>query len=197
MQQPLPDSNDVKTYNPAAAQIWQFPFTAGHLYEYELGSIATTSQNFNQNKNWDAGATGASAVMPLPANREIFTVVGGSANLGWKKISFDHTQVDDTGATRCEKDASGKCRLAQLFAACNAAGINSGALQTPSANPTQAATLGLLVQQIRGHCSAHSPAITGTPIMVPTDAQCDLRKQKNRAQLGGVDHSSPSVVGPS
>ena len=57
--------------------------------------------------------------------------------------------------------------------------------------------LGLFVQQVRGHCAAHNK-VSGAPIFAPTDGQCDdIKQQKNRAKLGGVDHSSPAVVGPS
>jgi type IV pilus assembly protein PilY1 len=55
----------------------------------------------------------------------------------------------------------------------------------------------MFVQQVRGHCSAHDK-ITGNAIYEPNDLQCDdLKSQKNRAKLGGIDHSSPAVVGPS
>jgi type IV pilus assembly protein PilY1 len=73
-------------------------------------------------------------------------------------------------------------------------------------NGTQAQKLGVLVQLARGHCSAHSPAITGTPIYEPLDTECDCKQggvncgenpQNNRARLGGIDHSSGAVVGPS
>jgi len=53
------------------------------------------------------------------------------------------------------------------------------------------------VQQVRGHCAARDDT-TSEPIYEPGDGQCDdLKQQKNRAKLGGVDHSSPAVVGPS
>jgi len=80
----------------------------------------------------------------------------------------------------------------------NSAGITTGALKVKNdADRSQALKLGLLVSQVRGHCSAHNPVITGTPIMEPTDAQCDRSSQRNLAKLGGVDHSTPAVVGPS
>jgi len=65
-------------------------------------------------------------------------------------------------------------------------------------DPTQRDQLGLFVQQVRGFCSAHSPKITGTPVMEPNSGDCDnLVKQKNLAKLGGIDHGSPAIVGPS
>jgi type IV pilus assembly protein PilY1 len=189
VQQPLPDSGDVTTYNPAAAQMWQFPYTAGHLYEYDVTGLATTSQAFSANKNWDAAAQ-----LPLPGDRDIFTYVGGSAHVSWKRITFDHTETESSCT---DTNSDGKCDLSQLLAACNAAGVTTAALQDRSVNGAQAKTLGLLVQQVRGFCASHTPPITGTPNLTPTDNQCDTTRQTNRAQLGGVDHSSPALVGPS
>ncbi len=193
VQQPLPDSNDVVTYNPAAPQFWQFPFTSGHLRQYTLANISTTAQGFASNSDWDASARLAAG---SPGDRTLFTVVGGSGNLGWKRISFDHTE---TGSSCTDTDGNGKCDLSELLAACNAAGITSSALQNKSVAGAQANTLGMLVQQVRGFCSAHTPKITGTPNFTPSAlSDCDNGTlQNNQAKIGGIDHASPAVVGPS
>ena len=198
VQLPLPDSNDVVTYNPAAAQFWRFPYTTGHLYEHDVGAIDTDAQAFSVAKNWDAGSFGTVpwlGIHPAPAERNIYTYVGGSGNLGWTRIPFRH---GETGTTCTDTDGDSKCDLSELLALGNAAGVTSGALKDlGDADRSQAQTLGLLVSQVRGHCSAHNPIITGTPILEPTDAQCDRTSQRNVAKLGGIDHSTPAVVGAS
>jgi type IV pilus assembly protein PilY1 len=201
VQRPLPESNDVITYNASAAQMWKFPYTTGHLYEYDIAAIDpsdSTGQAFGAEKNWDAGAFGIDpwqGIRPAPASRNVYTYVGGSANLGWTRIRFHHSQ---TGTTCTDTDADDKCDLSELLALGNSAGITTGALKDKGdANRTQAARLGLLVSQVRGHCSAHDPVIVGDPIVEPTDAQCDRTSQKNVARLGGIDHSTPAIVGPS
>jgi type IV pilus assembly protein PilY1 len=198
VQRPLPDANDIITYNAAAAEKWSFPFTTGHLYEYDITDLSTTASAFGTNRNWDASALGASvpfSLLPLPGARRIYTYVGGSANLGWRRIAFDHTEV---GTTCTDANSDSKCDLAELLALGNSAGVTVGALKNKGdADRTQAEKLGLLVSQVRGFCSAHSPKITGTPIMEPSDAQCDRSGQGNKARLGGIDHSTPAVVGPS
>jgi type IV pilus assembly protein PilY1 len=188
-------SRDVETYNPAAPQRWQFPFTQGHLYEHNLSSISTalTGQSFGAGKRWDAADE-----MPLPGDRELFTVLGGSAHLGWRRVDFWHDQI--TASTCADADADGKCDLAEALAACGTAGITGDLLKlkTDSTGEQQRNTLGEFVQQVRGFCSAHSPRITGTPNFTPADTACDdRRRQNNRAKLGGVDDGSPAIVGPS
>ncbi|HZZ85787.1 MAG TPA: hypothetical protein VFE30_14695 [Anaeromyxobacteraceae bacterium] len=204
VQEFLPDSGDITTYNRAQPHLWQFPFTPGHLYEYDVQSLSSAAQSFTQHKNWDSGATGSLSVMPLPGARRIFTAVGGSANLGWQLIPFDHTQTD---LSTCTKDSNGLCYLSELLASTNSAGYTTANLVAEGTGTSGAvgSTFGMLVQQARGFCSAHSPAITGTPIFTPADGDCDCKqtgvvcgiKQTNRAVLGGIDHSSPAVVGPS
>ncbi|BDG09042.1 pilus assembly protein [Anaeromyxobacter paludicola] len=198
VQEYLPDSNDVMTYNPAQPQIWQYPFTPGHLYQYDVSGLSTASQSFSANKDWDAATR-----MPLPGSRSVFTVVGGSANLGWKKISFDYTQ---TAGSTCLKDpATNLCYLSELLAATNSAGYTSANLtaEGASASGPISRTFGMLVQQARGFCAAHDAY--GAPKYTPGDSDCDCAQanatcgtpQTNRAVLGGIDHGSPAVVGPS
>lgn len=195
VQLPDPITRDVDTYNVGAPQRWQFPYTRGHLYEYDLSRISTgAGQNFSANSNWDAGAR-----MPLPGSRTIFTMLGGSAQLGWKAVNWWY---DQTGSACANKDAAGNCLLSAALAACGTAGITSGTLlpanDGTTAGQTQRNRLGMFVQQVRGFCSAHVGQVpTGDPFFQPTDAQCDDTRQLNLAFLGGVDHGSAALVGPS
>ncbi len=194
VQLPDPTSRDVDTYNVGAPQRWKFPYTRGHLYEYDLSRIstATLGQSFSANSNWDAGTR-----LPLPRDRTIFTVLGGSAHLGWKSVNW---RYDQTGSDCANKDAAGNCLLSAALAACGTAGVTTGTLipANDASGDTQRGQLGMFVQQVRGYCSAHTtPPITGTPVFEPTDAQCDDTRQPNVAYLGGVDHGSATLVGPS
>ena len=195
LQLPDPVSRDVDTYNPLAPQRWQFPFIKGHLYEYTLANIATaaTGQTFSANKNWDAADR-----MPLPGNRTIFTALGGSAHLGWRRVNWWYDQV---GSGCLDRDAAGNCLLSKALAGCGTAGINN-TLLLPASDATAAGTdqrdkLGMFVQQVRGYCSSHTPALTGAPNFTPGNNQCDDNRQSNTAKLGGVDHGSAAIVGPS
>jgi type IV pilus assembly protein PilY1 len=201
IQRPPPESNDVQTYNWAAAQIWSFPYIDGYLYEYDVSDLRTSAESFGSlsGANWNAGAglvLGAGRFMKtLPAERRIYTYGNGSANLSWKRIPFDESQT----TTACwDGDGNLKCDLSEMLAVGVSAGVTTAALKAKNdVDQSQALRLALLVSQVRGHCAAHSPAVTGTPIPAPTDAQCDSPRQKNRAKLGGIDHSTPAVVGPS
>jgi type IV pilus assembly protein PilY1 len=200
VQRPPPVSNDVVTYNAAAAQIWTFPYITGHLYEYDISDIGTTAVQFGSvsGANWDAAKTlnvsGIRFLSPAPWDRRIYTYVNGSANLGWKRISFDQGQ---TSSSCWDGDGNGKCDLSEMLALSNSAGVTSAALLNKDAgDDTQALKLGLLVSQVRGYCSSHDPT-TGKARPTPDDSQCDSARQRNRAKLGGIDHSTPAVVGPS
>jgi type IV pilus assembly protein PilY1 len=196
VQRPLPGSNDVLTYNPAAADKWRFPFTEGHLYEYDLGKISATGASFSgTTRKWDAGTVGSSSpdsMLPLPGARRIYTYVGGSANLSWKRIEFKHTEV---GSSCTDADENKKCDLGELLALGNSAGVTTSGLADKGTDDTQQKRLGLFVSQARGFCSAHSPPFTGTAIPEPTT--CDHPGQESKAKLGGIDHSTPAAVGPS
>jgi type IV pilus assembly protein PilY1 len=215
VQLAVPESNDVITYNASAAQRWKFPYTAGHLYEFDPSRLAATTDasttagdfaNASAIKNWDAAGFGTApwlGIEPAPANRRIYTYVGGSANLGWTRIPFHFQEVGtDAGGTAracTDIDIDGKCDLSELLALGNSAGVTSAALKTwNDADRSQARRLGLLVSQVRGHCSAHVGKVaSGTPILQPDNSQCDRSSQKNVAKLGGIDHSTPAIVGPS
>lgn len=183
---------DWAEYTVGSPHSWRFPYTTGHLYEYELGQISSTPQAFKDHKNWDAADK-----MPSPGNRTIFTTLGGSGNLAWTRINFSHEQ---TGSTCTDADGDNKCDLSEQLAACATAGVTTATLKAKddATGQSQRDTLGMFVQQVRGFCSAHNPKITGSPIFTPAEAECDdLKQQKNKARLGGVDHGSPAVVGPS
>jgi type IV pilus assembly protein PilY1 len=181
-------------YNPAAAGSWRFPYIDGHLRAYELGSLSTTGQDFAANATWDAAT-----LLPPPGSRNIFTTVGGNANLGWSRINWDWRQTDPAtcAAPSGITDSAGNrvCDLSMKLAKCATAGVTQQ--QLLAGNPN-AAKLGMFVQQVRGWCAAHNSS-TGAAILEPTAAQCDnpsSRWQRNVAVLGGVDHSSPAIVGP-
>jgi type IV pilus assembly protein PilY1 len=195
---PDPSETDFFDYSVTAPQRWRFPYTTGHLYQYNLGGIPSGSTSFACGAgasgscpatNWDAAAR-----LPLPHDRKIFTVLDGSANLGWRKIAFDYTQ---TRSGCLDADQNGKCDLSEALAQCNTAGVITGTLQRyDAADPTQRNQLGMFVSQVRGFCAGHDS--TGAPVMEPSDGQCDdLARQTNRAKLGGIDHGSPAIVGPS
>jgi type IV pilus assembly protein PilY1 len=192
LQLPAPSEPDFNQFSAAFPHRWQFPWTKGHLYEFDLASLATSSIGFAGTgaspKRWDAAD-----VMPLPQDRKIFTALDGSAHLGWRRVDFDYRQ---TRSGCLDADGDHKCDLAQVLAQCNTAGISTDVLKRyDDADATQRDLLGMFVQQVRGHCAAHD---AGSAVMVPTDAQCDNRaRQNNRAKLGGIDHGSPAVVGPS
>jgi type IV pilus assembly protein PilY1 len=191
-QLPPPSEPDFDQYSAAFPQRWRFPWTTGHLYEFELASIATSSIGFAGTgaspKSWDAAER-----MPLPQDRTIFTALGGSAHLGWQRVAFDYRQ---TRSGCLDADGDHRCDLAQALAQCNTAGVSTDVLKRyDDASATQRDLLGMFLQQVRGHCAAH---VAGAVVMEPTDAQCDSpATQDNRAKLGGIDHGSPAVVGPS
>jgi type IV pilus assembly protein PilY1 len=165
---------------------------------YDLTALSTSGQDFKANSLWDAGAN-----VPAPGNRTLYTALAGSANLGWKKINWDYTQtdpatcavpsgfVDDTGRPICD--------LSMKLAQCSAAGVTVQQIRAGDPTGSKASTLGAFVQAVRGWCAAHDKT-SGAVIMQPTDAQCDSfnsKWQRNTPFLGGVDHSSPAIVGPS
>src|SRR5262249_58507677 len=59
-----------------------------------------------------------------------------------------------------------------------------------------------MLQIVRGFCAATATRVDGLgtyPILEPSDAQCNDTEgtQNNRAQLGGLVHSSPAILPPS
>ncbi len=205
VQVPQPTFQDWVNFTVGSTQSWRFPYTAGHLYEYDVSNIPTGSASFTcaagatsgtcPTANWDAGS---SAKMPAPKDRTIFTVLDGSAQLGWRKVDFKYTQ---TRSGCVDQDQDGYCDLSTALAQCATAGVQLSTLKPYNdTDKTQRDQLGMFVQQVRGFCSAHSPKLTGSVIdpPEPSDAQCDdLKQQKNRAKLGGIDHGSPAIVGKS
>ncbi len=209
VQMPDPSEADLVNFSASFPQRWQFPYTAGHLYEYDLANIPAGSTSFACGTTGTTGACptvnwDGTVKMPLPGARKMFTALGGSAHLGWKIIPFDYTQ---TQSGCVSQPGTEYCMLSYALAQCNAAGVNMSNLFRYTSVVLDAVqqrqTLGGFVQQVRGYCSAHNPkmptlAYPVTSIMQPTDAQCDsLARQNNRAKLGGVDHGSPAIVGPS
>jgi hypothetical protein len=197
-QHPPPDYQDWVNYNPDSAKSWRFPFTDGHLRAYDLGNLSTTGQDFKSNALWDAGG-----LLPKPASRTIFTMLGGSANLGWKKVEVKYTETAQaTCAVGSATDKLGKkiCLLSDALSQCNSAGVKSTDILAGDPTGIFGAKLGAMLQMVRGHCAAHANAGTGAVIMEPADTDCDdkiSKYQRNIARLGGVDHASPAIVGPS
>jgi type IV pilus assembly protein PilY1 len=209
VEQLLPDVTAMVTYDATNPTVWLFPFMNGHLYQYDLSTLDTTAQKFNfsaQATTPDAGYLLQDGT-PRPPNRHIWTYVDPRADttgpapsgaIGWKRIDFKYTEV----TSGCTAGSDGVCQLSKaLLASGNAAGIQLSALASPASSATQAQTLGMLVSQIRGSCAALH---TGTPVYSPADVDCDPRASSdtslpplNRARLGGIDHGSPAVVGPS
>src|SRR5262249_57962932 len=59
-----------------------------------------------------------------------------------------------------------------------------------------------MLQIVRGFCAATDTRVDGlgtNPILEPSDGQCNDTdgNQNNRAQLGGLVHSSPAIIPPS
>ncbi|WP_141325901.1 hypothetical protein [Myxococcus sp. AB025B] len=56
-----------------------------------------------------------------------------------------------------------------------------------------------MLQRVRGFCYATSTGNdgSGSPLLEPSDSQCNNEDAENRARLGGFVHSSPAVVKPS
>ncbi|MFP2904876.1 hypothetical protein ACLESD_07440 [Pyxidicoccus sp. 3LFB2] len=56
-----------------------------------------------------------------------------------------------------------------------------------------------MLQRVRGFCFATSTRNdgTGTPVLEPSDSQCNNPDADNRAHLGGFANSTPAVVAPS
>jgi type IV pilus assembly protein PilY1 len=197
-QHPPPDYQDWINYNPDSPKSWRFPFTDGHLRAYDLGSLSTTGQDFKSNALWDAGG-----LLPKPASRTIFTTLGGSANLGWKKVEVKYTETAQgtcTVGSAVDKANKGICLLSDALSQCNTAGVKSTDIQAGDPTGAFGSKLGAMLQMVRGHCAAHAGGGTGAVIMEPADSDCDdkiSKFQRNVARLGGVDHASPAIVGPS
>ncbi|MFY3742902.1 hypothetical protein ACOQFB_03255 [Anaeromyxobacter sp. Red801] len=200
VQYPDPPEDTYRNYSTTFPHRWRFPYTRGHLYEYELGNIPTGSTAFKCSAtspagtcptvNWDAALR-----MPAPGARKIFTVLGGSAGIGWsQQIEVDYLQ---TRSGCLDQDADGKCDLSAALAQCNTAGVITETLERyDAASSVQRNQLGMFVQQVRGFCSSHDSS--GNPRMTPSLSQCDdPDAQPNVAILGGIDHGSPAIVGPS
>jgi len=197
-RQPSGPFRDWEVYNPVAPHSWRFPYYDGHLRAYPLANITSDWQDFRTAvSDWDAGTK-----VPRPAARKIFTATAGSANLSWKKVNWDYTQTTAGTCTETSgvTDAAGSniCALSYKLAQCATASVTTAAL-TADATRSKEKTLGAFVQAVRGYCAARNRT-TGAIIPEPADSDCDFFTspwQRNQPRLGGVDHSSPAIVGPS
>ncbi|AKJ04892.1 Type IV fimbrial biogenesis protein PilY1 [Archangium gephyra] len=188
----------------AKAADWIFPYVEGRFRSIVASDIDADRQGFAADAEWEA-----SARMPKPGERELFTVLGTNQD-GLKKVSFSLSEI---GGASCQDDATtGKlrnvCDLQEALALDrNAAGLS---VLDPDGNgivePVLAALLGdythtsqHFVQRVRGFCVAHDRT-DSTPYddMTPTEAKCDNRQfGEVRSTLGGLDHASAAVVGRS
>jgi type IV pilus assembly protein PilY1 len=195
VQRPPPATfQDWVNYNAALPQSWKFPYIDGHLRAYELEMIDTDWMAFSKDNLWDAAAK-----MPLPGARKIGTILNGRGRAGWTPVELKYTETDPATCHSSRADDTGApiCDLSWQLASCATAGVTQGQLQAGDPTGNMKDRLGMFVQQVRGYCSSHDK-VSLKPNFEPTDAKCDdLKQQKNRAKLGGVDHSSPAIVGPS
>jgi type IV pilus assembly protein PilY1 len=109
-----------QTYNPTTGSQWHFPYHTGELRVHALAN-ATTTQNYgdaivyNASNQFKHTASGSGTnvidgVSNIPANRNIFTYLGGKvttvgvpANIpngvgqtGWRPVNFDESQITST-----------------------------------------------------------------------------------------------------
>ena len=217
-----PADNDLVTYDSSHPEKWQFPYTAGHLYSYNLANLSTsaTAQAFGSSANTSAATWDAATQLAAqsPGSRVVFTFVGssptpsapylGSGNLGWKKIYFyrdlKNVAHDEASATCVDANGDGYCDLSQMLAATNTGlGSTIAPLSKSAPDAAMATRIKLFLRQVLGFCVAHDP---GGNLRWDNDdpSNCDNpynatlgTGQTNKATLGGIDHSTPAVVGPS
>lgn len=191
------------TFQPERAADWVFPYIEGRFRSIPAEQIGTSLQTFSQGAEWEA-----STRVPAPGSRTLFTVLGSNQQ-GLVRIPFTLTQLTSS----CQDEAatgriSSVCDLQDALELDVAGGVSSldadgdGAIDAavPLAD-VQALnhTAQHFIQRVRGFCVAHDPA-DGTPVdtMTPTIADCDNRQfGEVRSTLGGLDHASAAVVGPS
>ncbi|HYO72542.1 MAG TPA: hypothetical protein VEU33_41365 [Archangium sp.] len=182
---------------------WIFPYVEGRFRSILASDIDADRQNFSADAEWEA-----SARMPKPGERDIFTVLGTNQD-GLKKVRFQLSEL----RPGCQDDPkTGKlqnvCDLQEAIALDrNAAGLS---VLDPDGDGIVDSVLAALlndynhtsqhfVQRVRGFCVAHDRT-DGTPYdeMEPTESKCDNRQfGEVRATLGGLDHASAAVVGRS
>ncbi|WP_434380494.1 hypothetical protein [Melittangium boletus] len=182
---------------------WVFPYIEGRLRSYDARAIDTDRQTFSQNATWEA-----SVLVPSPGQRTVFTVLGANQT-GLKRVPFTVDQlgngcVDDTSTGKIKK----MCDLQEAM------GLDLNSTGTSVLDPTGAGEIlsnmttlfntynhmsKHFLQRVRGYCVAHE-VNDGTPfdVFTPTENQCDNRQfGEVRSTLGGLDHASAAVVGPS
>ncbi|QSQ19856.1 hypothetical protein JY651_31820 [Pyxidicoccus parkwayensis] len=101
------------------------------------------------------------------------------------------------------KGSDGVCDLQQAMQySPQLAGADFGVTMEPINKAALAADfnkVAQLLQRVRGFCFATSTRVdgTGTPVLEPSDSQCNNMDADNRAHLGGFANSTPTVVPPS
>lgn len=188
----------------AKAADWIFPYVEGRFRSILAEDIGSNRQSFAKNAEWEATER-----MPKPGDRKIFTVLGTNQQ-GLQRVRF---HLDELGTSCLDDTATGKIRgVCDLQEALglerNAVGINLLDLDGDGRIDPLITALLLneynhtsrhFLQRVRGYCVAHDTT-DGTPVdtLTPTDGQCDNRQfGEVRSTLGGLDHASAAVVGPS
>jgi type IV pilus assembly protein PilY1 len=192
-------------FQEVKAADWVFPYIEGRLRSIPVGNIANTLQEFDVGADWEA-----TAKMPAPGARTVFTVLGTNQQ-GLHRVPFTRAQLQQA---TCRDDAttgriSSLCDLTEALGLDrNASGVSefdadgNGSIDA-TVNATRLSDFKHMsehfLQRVKGFCVAHDPADgTTADVMEPTPAQCDNRQfGEVRAALGGLDHASPAVVGPS
>ncbi|MFL5353789.1 hypothetical protein [Archangium sp.] len=196
--------SDQNAIMSSKAADWVFPYIEGRFRSLLASGIDTSRQGFNKNAEWEATER-----MPQPGSRTLFTVLGSNQE-GLKRVPFSLEQL----GTRCvDAPSTGKidgvCDLQEaLTLDRNAAGSSwldldgNGRIDitVPTAKLSELNHVSQhFVQRVRGFCVAHDTT-DSTPVdtMTPTVSDCDNRQfGEVRATLGGLDHASSAVVGPS
>jgi type IV pilus assembly protein PilY1 len=190
-------------FDKAKPADWVFPYIEGRFRSIPSDKIGTTLQHYSKDADWDA-----STRLPAPGDRRIFTVLG-SNQTGLKKLDFKLSQL----TVGCQDHAStGKiaavCDLQEALGL-DLTGAGVSELDLDQDGTVDAAKAAEVVprndmaqhflQRVRGYCVAHITS-DSTPLhtMTPVVTDCDNREfGEVRSRLGGLDHASPAVVGPS
>ncbi|WP_309891475.1 PilC/PilY family type IV pilus protein [Archangium sp.] len=197
-------ASDKDSVMSAKAADWVFPYIEGRFRSLVADSIDTNRQGFSKNAEWEATER-----IPAPGSRNLFTVLGSNQE-GLKRVNFGLTQLipgcvdDDTSgkiknvcdlqeALSLDRDSSGKS-----WVDLDANGVVDPTLAKAKLEELNHASQHF-VQRVRGFCVAHDVTDSNkVDTLTPTVSDCDNRQfGEVRSTLGGLDHASAAVVGPS
>ena len=202
---PQPLYPERESFQADKAADWVYPYIEGRFRSIPLDTIDDTArQDFSKSFTWEA-----SKRMLPPKDRQIFTVLGNNQD-GLTRVNFELAQLQGSCLDRQTTPATGKiekvCDLQEALAI-DRVSANLTPLD-PDGNGKVEYTLTLtptkvnddnhwslhFVQRVRGNCVAHSLLEN----LLPTEANCDNKQfGEVRSTLGGLDHGSAAVVGPS